>query len=86
MEERLQSQINAENARKARKSEANKILQIGGVLYSRNARRMVRERLAIEQNRAKERDIVWEKKYENACKRVFKLTRSHQKTWKSLKT
>lgn len=48
MEQRLKATIEAENARRSRKSEANKVLQKGGVLYAENARHMNQERLQIE--------------------------------------
>lgn len=83
MEQRLDTTIAAENARKARKQEANKVLQKGGILYSSNARRMNQERLEIELQREKDRQAAWQKKYENALKKVYKGTKQHVKTWQS---
>jgi hypothetical protein len=85
MEERLEATLKAENARKSRKSEANKVLQKGGILYSANARRMNRERLDIELQREKDRESAWEKRYHNALKLAYKRTKSHLKTWQNLK-
>lgn len=45
MEQRLEITIAAENARRSRKLEINKVLQKGGVLYAENARYMNKERL-----------------------------------------
>ena len=83
MEQRLEATIEAENARRSRKSEANKVLQKGGILYAANARHMNQERLQIEIQRAKEREAAWQKKYDTACKKVFKATKTHLKTWQS---
>lgn len=58
MEQRLETTIAAENARRSRKSEANKVLQKGGILYAENARHINKERLQLEIQRAKEREIV----------------------------
>ena len=82
-EQRLNAQISAENARRTRKTEANKILHKGGLLYSKNARRMNQERLKLEKVREKEREDAWQKRYETACKKVFKQTKNHVKTWQS---
>lgn len=58
MEQRLEAIIEAENARRSRKSEANKVLQKGGVLYAENARHMNQERLQIEIQREKKRQAA----------------------------
>ncbi len=55
----------------------------GGVLYSKNARRMNQERLELEKAREKERDDAWQKRYDTACKKVFKQTKVHRVTWQS---
>lgn len=52
--QRLKVTVATENARKSRKSEINKILQKGGVLYSTNARYMNRKRFKMENAREKE--------------------------------
>ncbi len=83
MEQRLNAQVSAENARRTRKMEANKLLHKGGVLYSKNARRMNQERLELEKAREKERDDAWQKRYDTACKKVFKQTKVHRVTWQS---
>lgn len=49
LETRLNSITAAENARKARGRQPNRVLQSGGVLYAKDARRMVRERLELEE-------------------------------------
>ena len=81
MEQRLDATVTAENARKSRKLKVNKILQEGGVLYSGNARRMNQERLQLERAREQEREAAWQKKYDIACKKVFKQTKGYLKTW-----
>ena len=58
MEERLEATIQAENARRSRRSEANKVSQKGGVLYAKEARHMNRERFEFETQRAKEREAA----------------------------
>ena len=83
MEQRLEATVSAENARRSRKMEANKVLQKGGVLYSANARHMNRERLELEKAREAERERAWQIKYDNACKKVFRKTKVHLKTWQS---
>ena len=83
MEQRLEATVQAENARRSRKSEANKVLQKGGVLYAGNARHMNQERLQLEIQRLKEREAAWQNKYDNACKKVFKAIKKHIKTWQS---
>ena len=76
-------EVKAENARKARKSEASKVLQKGGVLYSREARHMNRERLNLEEAREHERNVASQKRYDLACCKVYKTIRRVQKTWRS---
>lgn len=56
MEQRLNAQISAENTRRTRKIKTNKLLHKGGVLYSKNARRINQEQLELEKAREKERD------------------------------
>ena len=78
MEERFDQQIDAEAARKARKSKPNSILQIGGVLSSQNARSMTKDRLKIEERREEDRKVAWETQYTKALKKVYKATKSHR--------
>ena len=44
---------------------------------------MNQERLQFEIQRAKEREAAWQKKYDIACKKVFKAIKTHLKTWQS---
>ena len=83
MEQRLEATLKAENARKARKSEASKVLQKGGVLYSRNTRVMNRERLELEQAREEERKVALQKRYDSAYTKVYKAACKAKKTWRS---
>ena len=64
------------------RSEASKVLQKGGVFYSRNARAMNRERLELEQTR-EERKVALQKRYDSACTKVYKATCKAKKTWRS---
>ena len=48
MEVRFNQQIRAEEARKRRRSEPNKVLQLSGILKSENARLMTKERAELE--------------------------------------
>ena len=83
IEQRLEATVAAENARRSRKSEANKVLQKGGVLYSGNARHMNQERLELEKKREKEREAAWQKKYDMACSKVYRTANKAKKTWRS---
>ena len=82
MEQRLEATLKAENARKARKSEASKVLQKGGVLYSGNARHMNRERLELEEARDRERTAASQKRYDSACSKVYKTANKVKKAWR----
>ena len=44
---------------------------------------MNQERLELERAREKEREQAWQKKYEIACKKVFRQTKNHVKKWQS---
>ena len=44
MRQRLEITVQAENARRSRKSEAKKVLQKGGILYTANGRHISQER------------------------------------------
>ena len=83
MEEQLEAIISAKNARRSQKLKANKVLQKGEVLYLANARHMNRERLELEKARKEERERAWQIRYDNACKKVFRITKVHLKTWQS---
>ena len=48
LETRLNNTNAAKNARKARQRQANKVLKTGGILYAKDARRMVRDWLELE--------------------------------------
>ena len=58
MEARFDQQIRAEEARKQRKSATNQILQTGGVLSSKNARAITKERADLEAQRELDREIA----------------------------
>ena len=51
LEAKLNTTTTAENARKARQRQASKVLKTGGILYAKYARRMVRDRLELEEKR-----------------------------------
>ena len=78
MEARFDQQIRAEEARKKRKSATNQILQTGGVLSSKNARAITRERADLEAQRELDREIAWEKRYTKALIKAFKQTKRHR--------
>ena len=44
---------------------------------------MNQERLQLARAREREREAAWQKKYDIACKKVFKQTKGHLKTWQS---
>ena len=52
LETRLNNTTAAENAHQR---QANKVLKTGGILYAKDARHMVRDRLELEEKREKER-------------------------------
>ena len=54
------------------------VLQTGGILHAKNARYMVRDRLKLEEKR-KEREEAWVKRYELALQKCYK----HTKKWRS---
>lgn len=49
------------NARKVCQQQANKVLKTGGILYTKNAQHIVRDRLELEEKREKKREKAWEK-------------------------
>ena len=70
-ETRLNNTSAAENARKARQRQANKVLKTGGILYAKDARRMVRDRLELEAKR----EEAWEKRYKLALQKCYKQSK-----------
>ncbi len=62
---RLDQTIAAENTRKARKSQSNRVLHIGRILFAKDARYMKRDRLELEEKKEKGREGAREKTYEN---------------------
>ncbi len=66
----LQNQLSqieiAENARKARKKQSNKILKIKDILYVKDARSMTQDRQKLKDERQQQREETWEKRYLNA--------------------
>jgi len=88
-----QSQIEAaENARKARKKQSNKILKIENILYVKDARSMTQDRQKLEDERQQQREETWEKRYLNALKKCYrakphkaariKFVQAYQKKWR----
>ncbi len=80
--ELLQDQLSqieaAENTRKARKKQSGKILKTGGILYAKDARSMTQDRQKLEDERQKEREAAWEKRYLNALKKCYRATKPHR--------
>ena len=73
-ETKLNETTAAENARKTRQRQANKVLQTGGILYAKNARHMVRDRLELEEKREKDREEAGGTRYELALRKCYKQT------------
>ncbi len=78
----LQDQLSqieaAENARKARKKQSNKVLKIGGILYVKDARSMTQDRQKLKDERQQQREEAWEKRYLNALKKCYRATKPHR--------
>ncbi len=78
----LQNQLSqievAENARKARKKQFDKILKIKDILYIKNAWSMTQDRQKLKNKRQKKRKEIWEKHYLNALKKCYRVTKSHR--------
>ena len=70
------SQIQAaENVRKVRKEQSSKVLRNEGILYARDARSMTLDRQKLEEERQRDREKAWEKRYLNALKRCYRATK-----------
>ena len=70
------SQIQAaENVRKVRKEQSGKVLRNEGILYARDARSMTLDRQKLEEERQRDREKAWEKRYLNALKRCYRATK-----------
>lgn len=80
LETRLNSITAAENARKARQRQPNKVLQTGGILYAKDARHMVRDWLKLEEKREKEREEAAEKRQKVALQKCYKQTNKWRMT------
>jgi len=80
--ELLQDQLSqieaAENARKARKKQSNKVLKTGAILYAKDARSMTQDRQKLEDERQQQREEAWEKRYLNALKKCYRATKPHR--------
>jgi len=78
----LQNQLSqievAENARKARKKQSNKILKIEDILYIKDAQSMTQDRQKLKDERQQQREEIWEKRYLNALKKCCRATKSHR--------
>ncbi len=68
----------AENARKTRKKQSNKILKIEGILYVKDARSMTQDRQKLKDQRQKNREVTEEKRYLNGLKKVYKATKPYR--------
>ncbi len=68
----------AENARKARKKQSDKILKIEDILYIKDARSMTQDRQKLKNERQKKREVTWEKRYLNALKKCYRATKPHR--------
>jgi len=78
----LQNQLSqievAENARKARKKQSNKILKIEDILYIKDAQSMTQDRQKLKDERQQQREEIWEKRYLNALKKCYRATKPHR--------
>lgn len=79
MEQLLNEKTAATDARKARKTQAKNVLQIGGVLYAKQARTITKERLEKEKKWQRERDDAFEKRYLAALSKAFRSTKKGRK-------
>jgi len=68
----------AENARKARKKQSNKVLKIEDILYVKDARSMTQDRQKLKDERQQQREEAWEKRYLNALKKFYRATKPHR--------
>ena len=69
------SQIQAaENVRKVRK-QSNKVLRNEGILYARDARSITLDRQKLKEERQRDREKAWEKRYLNALKGCYRATK-----------
>ena len=68
----------AENARKARKKQSNKVLKIEDILYFKDARSMIQDRQKLKDERQQQREEAWEKRYLNALKKCYRTTKPHR--------
>jgi hypothetical protein len=69
------------NARNIRKDQSAKVLQTGGILYAKEARSMISDRLNLEKLRQKARDERTDKQYINELIKVYKRCKVHIKVW-----
>jgi len=76
---RIYRQIEAaENARKARKKQSNKVLKIEDILYVKDARSMTQDRQKLKDERQQQREEAWEKRYLNALKKCYRATKPYR--------
>jgi hypothetical protein len=78
LQNQLSQTTGAENARKARRKQSNKVLQSEGVLYVKNARSMTQDRQKLEDEKQQQREEAREKRYLNALKKCYRATRPHR--------
>ncbi len=90
-ETRLNNTISAENIRKARHWQANKVPKTDSNLYAKDARNIVRDQLELKEKREREK-ATWEKQYIVAPKKCYQQTKKwrmtkidkmngHKKSW-----
>ena len=80
LEAKLNSTTAAKNARKACQRQTNKVLKTGGILYTKDARVMVRDRLKVEGKRENKRQTAWKKRYKTALQKCYKGTKKFRAT------
>ena len=80
LETRLNNTNAAENARKARQRQANKVLKSGDILYVKDLRRMVRDRLELEAKREKGREEGWERRFKVALRKCYEQSKKWRLT------
>lgn len=76
LETKLNNTTAAENARKARQRQANEALKTGDILYTKDARRMVRARLKLDEKREQKREVAWEKQYKLVLQKCYNRPKS----------
>ncbi len=68
----------AENACKACKKQSDKIFKIEDILYIKDAWSMIQDKQKLKNEKQKKRKEIWKKRYLNALKKCYKITKSHR--------